>query len=179
MTHIKLDFVALFIFALSGASSALSKDGSLAFIGNITSSTCCVSVNGGNANTSINLGTYYLSNFPYKGAMATPIPFTISLINCKPAVAKVAIIFDGTADSNDHSVFTNVKTGINASRGTGVRLYNDGADSSDISPHGISAFYSVLNNSVTLPFTVRVTSTANNVTSGILQADTDFTISYQ
>ncbi|MGA5657975.1 fimbrial protein [Rahnella contaminans] len=158
---------------------AAAKDGDITFIGNVTASTCSISVNGGPADTSIDLGTSYVKTFPSAGSMSTPTTFNIGLTNCTPAIAKVGITFDGVADNHDSTVFENVITDETASTGIGVRLYNNGTDTSGISPHGTSALYPVTDNAVTLPFTARMTSTADTVTAGLLQADTDFTISYQ
>lgn len=64
------------------ASSAFAADGTITINGQITDTTCTISVDGGNTDATVTLPTVSVSSLATTGATAGATPFNISLSNC-------------------------------------------------------------------------------------------------
>ncbi|WP_049101621.1 fimbrial protein [Klebsiella oxytoca] len=70
------------IIGLSSATSAFAVDGTITFNGQITDTTCTISVDGGSNDATVKLPTVSTGTLASAGATAGATPFTISLSNC-------------------------------------------------------------------------------------------------
>lgn len=71
-------------------ASAFAADGTITINGQITNTTCSVSVNGGNNDATVTLPTVSASSLAVAGATAGMTPFTISLSKCSGTSLKTA-----------------------------------------------------------------------------------------
>lgn len=83
--------IALAIFGLAGAGSALAADGTITFQGKITDQTCDITTSGGDF--TVTLPTVSAKTLAKTGNVAGRTPFTIDLNNC-PEKSKVTAHFE-------------------------------------------------------------------------------------
>jgi len=131
----KLKKVALAIFAtglvlsssvVSAADTKLADrtqgaGGVINFHGEVTIDSCEVTT--GSQSNSVNLGTWAVNYFD-DHTETSPTEFKINVENCPDSVKKVAVLFDGTKDTNN-STLLKLNPVEDTATGLGVKLYND------------------------------------------------------
>ncbi|WP_114195059.1 fimbrial protein [Edaphovirga cremea] len=81
------------VVGITFAGSALAADGTITINGQITDTTCSISVNGGNNNASLILPTVSTTALPTLGSVAGATPYSIALTGCTGAVLNSAGTF--------------------------------------------------------------------------------------
>jgi len=116
--------IALAVFGLTGAGSALAADGTIIFNGKITDQTCEITTPGGK-NFTVTLPTVSDQALADAGQTAGRTPFAINLSNC--SAGQVATYFEPgpTVDVNSGEVRLNNTASTDAATNVQVRLLGD------------------------------------------------------
>lgn len=103
-----------------GASTGTqSTGGQIEFSGSITDTSCDIDSN--SASQVIDLGKWASNFFTGAGSETTKTAFHIKVKDCPASVTKVAVLFDGTRDSNN----SNLLAVNGGAQGVAIKLYED------------------------------------------------------
>lgn len=148
--------------------------GEVRFTGEITDVSCEVST--ASTSQSVDLGKWAKSYFDSR-TETTQTPFTISVKNCPPSVATVAVLFDGDKDSGDSTL---LKT-TGGATGVGIKLY-ESDHSSPVAIGSVSKAVSVISGSeggsADLNFFADYKSDGEAITVGQANATSSFVMVY-
>ena len=146
-------------------------NGTVHFTGEIIDSACEVSTL--TRNQTVDLGKVNKSSFSGVGSTASVQAFQIDLIKCPDTYKKATARFDGTEDGDGY-----LKLNAGGATGVAVAIYNR-ADNSLLKLYNQSASVDIgADGKATLPFMARYIATSATVTSGVANADSEFTITY-
>ncbi|WP_425279685.1 fimbrial protein, partial [Enterobacter hormaechei] len=146
-------------------------NGTVHFTGEIIDSACEVSTL--TRNQTVDLGKVNKSTFSGVGSTASVQAFQIDLENCPDTYKKATARFDGTEDGDGY-----LKLNAGGATGVAVAIYNR-ADNSLLKLYNQSASVDIgADGKATLPFMARYIATSATVTSGVANADSEFTITY-
>lgn len=119
---------SLFALIVSSAfiATAGAADGIISFNGIITDTTCTISVNGDNKDTTVTLPTVSSSSLAAIGQTAGTTPFNIALSNCSGASLKAASTYfePGTYVDNENGRLNVDNTADDAATNVQVQLLN-------------------------------------------------------
>ena len=156
------------------AAGSQGTGGVVHFTGKITDVSCDVTTD--TKNQTVDLGTWAKSYFDAQSE-TTLTPFNIKVENCPDTVKTVAVLFDGTSDTNDATL---LKTSGPA-EGVGIKLYEDDR-STAIKINSVSKSQDVDSTSgkgsKTLNFFADYKATGVPVTTGDANADANFLMVY-
>ncbi|MBM2769081.1 fimbrial protein [Burkholderia anthina] len=178
--------IALATFALAAASgtamaqSAGTNSGQIDFVGEITTAPC--SVDGDNANQTVQLGSISTNVLGTAGSTSTPKNFQINLTGCSlDTVKSASVTFDGTPDDNNPDL---LKLGAGGSGPTAqnvaVAIY-DVYNKQELTLKTASGAIPIQDGINALAFQAYYKSTAsasNPVVAGSANANAQFTVSY-
>jgi major type 1 subunit fimbrin (pilin) len=165
--------LAVTALALGGfVSVANAADGSVHFTGEITATACEVK-NGSGGVIAVSLGKVAKKSLPTKGTKSSSVPFEIELDKCPSGKANVR--FDGTADSIDKTLLA--LDGSSTATGVGIEIDSD--TGVQIPMYAPSADITLTANNNTLHYMARYVATNANVTAGLVDATSQFTIIYK
>lgn len=158
------------------SARAISADGQVNFIGEITDQACDV-VNNMSNPLNVTLGKVSRNAFTTLGATAAATRFTLQLTDCPETVSSASFTFDGVSANQDNNVLALTQS-ADVAKGVGVQLYDD--TDSILPLHTISKSYPLasgeeVNN---LDFIARYISTAATVEPGKANATATFTVIY-
>ncbi|MBH2031442.1 MAG: fimbrial protein [Pseudomonadales bacterium] len=157
------------------ASVANAADGTINFTGNITDQAC--TVDPASANKTVKLGSVRAGVFGAAGTTAAPTRFSIMLTSCPAGVTSASMKFDGPT-SADNSNLVALTGGTGAAEGVAVGIYE--VDSATLIPVGSASKTQTLvsgaNN--TFDFIAKYVSTAATVKTGVANATSNFTVTY-
>lgn len=149
------------------------------FTGKITDASCNVTAD--TADQTVELGTWAASYFASQKE-TTRTPFQISVNGCPDSVASVAVLFDGTKDSNDSTLLglnSTKDTDGNTATGVAVKLYESDRNTQiNIGDVSKSVDLAAGEDSKTLNFYANYDATTDTVTTGAADADANFLMVY-
>ncbi|WP_434639183.1 fimbrial protein [Klebsiella sp. I138] len=96
-----------------------STGGQIEFSGSITDTSC--NIDSTSANQVVDLGKWASSFFSGAGSETTKTSFHIKVKDCPASVARVAVLFDGTRDSNN----SNLLAVNGGAQGVAIKLYEN------------------------------------------------------
>lgn len=156
---------------LGWQAHAVNGNGIVHFTGEIIDSTCEVSTT--TKDQTVDLGKVNKSTFTGAGTTASVQAFQIDLLNCPNTYKKATARFDGTEDGDGY-----LKLNAGGASGVAVAIYNR-ADNSLLKLYNQSTSAAIgTDGKATLPFMARYIATSATVTSGVANADSEFTITY-
>lgn len=174
----KKNLLSLLIITSSCISinSALSADGNINFVGEITDQACELGA-GSNALT-VNLGKVSKTAFTAAGDTASATKFTIQLLNCPATVSNASVKFDADSYAGDDSVIT-LTPDSDSATGIGIQITDD---ANTVVPlftaskqYALQSGTGVTNN---LNFRARYIAKQASVTPGPANGSATFTINY-
>lgn len=139
--------------------------------GNIIVLPCDISSS--TANLPVDLGHVDARELASKGEGSTPVNFNINLLNCPPGVQNVAVKFSGLADKYDPTLLALDKGGA-----TGVGVEIQDSQGKKIPVNSASSLYSVISESISLPFSAHYVATGQPITAGAGNTSANFDIIY-
>ena len=161
-----------------GASTGTqSTGGQIEFSGSITDTSCDIDSN--SASQVIDLGKWASNFFTGAGSETTKTAFHIKVKDCPASVTKVAVLFDGTRDSNN----SNLLAVNGGAQGVAIKLYEHDR-STAVSLGKTSAKQTVTpgtsggTGSADLEFYADYISTAATVTAGKADGTANFNMIY-
>ena len=162
--------------ALAGflSQGAFAADGTVNFEGEIVASTCSVSPK--SQNMTVPLGKIKASVLSAAGSTSTPSNFTIDLLDCDPAKAKVT--FSGPPDADDASLLRLAGGLVGSTQATNVAVQISDSSGKQIPLGAASDEYAILAGSNSLQFKANYKSAKGGATVGIANATAQFTIAY-
>ncbi|MBS0340537.1 MAG: fimbrial protein [Proteobacteria bacterium] len=163
-------------FAVVGLLSqgAFAADGTINFEGEIINSTCSVSPK--SQNMTVPLGKIKSSVLKVAGDLSTPSKFTIDLLDCDAAKAKVT--FSGPPDAINTDLLRLAGGLVGTTQATNVGVRIEDSSGVQIKLGQESQEYAVLPGANSLQFQARYQATGQS-TVGIANATAQFTIAYQ
>lgn len=105
---------SLFTILAAPISAAMASDGTITFTGDISDTTCNISVNGKNSSTEIKFDPISSSALSSAGEVANEKPITLSLTNCTNPTENVRALFE--------SAQTDYSTGNLSNKGTATNV---------------------------------------------------------
>lgn len=116
--------IALAVFGLTGAGSALAADGTITFNGKITDQTCEITTPGGKDFT-VTLPTVSAQTLAAAGEVAGRTPFAINLSNC--SAGQVATYFEPgpTVDYNTGRLNNQIDAASNGATNVQIQLLGE------------------------------------------------------
>lgn len=173
--------------ALSGfASSAVMaagdvSSGTVDFTGSIVNTPCAIT--SANQTLNVNLDQVKASVFTQKGEFSTSKPIDIILSNCTVNATtpfKAMVTFGGSgADAGKTSLAVNAgsdTSGQAVATGVGIQIL-DGTNTA-LNLDTASTSVDIIKSEMTLPFSARYVSVADDVTPGLANGHADFTVTY-
>ncbi|HFZ8996650.1 TPA: fimbrial protein [Citrobacter freundii] len=179
----KITLLAAFVLSVGITGSALAADNTVRFLGEVTDQTCTIKINGTESNPVILLPTVSKATLASEGSSAGETPFTVTLSNCDVAASSslgnVGVRFvvnerDGenlkniAANSPATNVAIQLLEGVTAldftsgeAKTTAKSIGGDGGEST-----------------VTFDMFAKYYSTAGGATSGAVEAEAQFAITY-
>lgn len=186
MCKIKKSVISLAVAFLPviAMSSAYASSGTITFNGEVTSSTCEVGINGGNADATVTLPTVPTSALPADATTAGRTTFTINLSNCvlSDPHTKVVAFFEGGAsvDPTTGRLINTAGTAENVSLqlvdGVNSNPINAGDETQRTS--NTAATVSDLNKA-TLPYAVQYYAEGAAAGAGSVNSHVTYSIHYQ
>lgn len=164
----RLSTALLFVFAtafIPGVASATST-GEVDITGNILANSCDVSVD--DRDKRVDMGSEAAKQFKYGSGATRMVPFTITLVDCGPAVTGLRIIFQGPADQNRPDLLA-LDAGAGAATGIGIALFD--GNKVQIPVNTQSEPYSVEPGTDSIPLQYYAQYTANGASIVAGQAD--------
>lgn len=141
----------------------------------IVSNACAVSV--GTLNQTVNLGSWTIKQFAATAALTTSaVRFTFDLEDCGPMSSGVKVTFNGTADSNNTSLFKLDSTSTASHVGVAILDKNK----TRLSPGTASISYPLVSGqtTATLVFYAQYVSTGGTIIAGSANTDVTFSMEY-
>jgi major type 1 subunit fimbrin (pilin) len=172
---------AIFCLAYAGfVSQAYASDGTISFTGNISTTTCSISVAGSGNNGAITLPSISTKALSAALATAGTAPFSISLSGCTGAATQAAIWFENDSNVNAAGRLINTGTASNVD----VAIYNTasstpipiGQTSSVFGSSGTA--FPISSGSATLKYLAKYYATGV-ATAGTVVASVNYTVQYQ
>ncbi|EOX4902160.1 fimbrial protein [Vibrio alginolyticus] len=158
-----------------------ATNGTITFVGEVTDTTCDISVGGGASDSTITLPTVSSANLSNVGETAGRVEFDVSLSNCSDAASKSAYAFFESGANVDSSTGRLVNTG----NATNVDLQIlDVANSyapikvGNTAQNSESVASAITDNSSTLKYAVEYYATGV-ATAGTVNSSVTYTISYK
>ncbi len=104
---------ALFAVLYLLSPAAQASDGTITVTGQVTASTCAISLDAGAANTTVLLPTVSTSALPAVGSVAGATPLTFSYSGCSSGLTSATVYFEasGTQDFNTGCLTNTATTG--------------------------------------------------------------------
>jgi major type 1 subunit fimbrin (pilin) len=111
-TIVSAALVAAMCMGVCAPRNAVASDGTITFVGAITSQTCTISGGGGPANFTVKLPTVSTSALRVATETAGRVPFSIMLTNCAQNSGNVSTYFEAssTTDASTGNLFNNMGT---------------------------------------------------------------------
>lgn len=164
------------------STSVAAADGTITITGKVVANTCTFSVNGGNANNTVQLPVVFTTALNAAGAVAGTTPFSIKVSGCDPNLTSVQEQFGGNninaTDGNLKNIATatspqtvagNVEVQLlNAANNTVINLNNN-----NNSPVG-----NLASGGVTLNYQAQYYATAA-ASAGLVSTTVTYTTQYQ
>ncbi|HHS8778813.1 TPA: fimbrial protein [Serratia marcescens] len=180
MKKVLLPLAALVLSAT--ASNAMAANGTVKFTGEIKQSTCQVTSD--NQNKEVYLGTYPTSAFPTVGSKSASKAFQISLEKCD--AGDYSLRFDGNTVAGNPDLLSVSNVGGTGAAATGVGIEitdNNGkpfaiGDGSNINDD-VAKVTIAADGKATFNLQARYRSFDSNVTAGLANATSPFTIEYK
>lgn len=171
-TLLASSLIAVIAFPISAAMAA---DGTITFTGEITNTTCNISVNGRNSSTEIKFDPISVSALSKAGEVANEQPVTLALTNCQNPTENVRALFNSTETDNstgnlkNRGTATNVQVQLLDKSRKPIHL-GDGSQSSGPS-------FKIVNEMATLNYFARYYATAK-VDGGDVDTVVNYSLSY-
>lgn len=172
-------------FILSGAAFAAGSDtsktvqgGTIHFQGSVIDAAC--SINASDVDKVVIMGQIKASTFKNTADTLADqkTPFTITLTDCDPTVAKqAAVTFNGSSDGDaaTQGVLANT-AGLGGAAGVGLQIFDK--DGSALPLGTLATAADLLEGDNTMNFSVDYISTRTEVGPGEVKADATFTVTY-
>ena len=172
----KAAFIGAAAFAVAGLLSqgAFAADGTINFEGEIVSSTCSVSPK--SQNMTVPLGKVKTTVLSAAGSTSTPSKFTIDLLDCDPAKAKVT--FSGPPDADDATLLRLAGGLVGNTQATNVAVQIADSSGKQIPLGSQSDEYAIAKGTNSLQFQANYKSVKGGATAGIANATAQFTVAY-
>lgn len=149
--------------------------GNMRFQGEIIAEAC--SVDAGDRLMTVNMGQISSHRFHAAGEDASPVAFTIHLLDCDTTVSqRVGVTFNGVADGKDPDVLS-VGEGAGIATGIGVALFNSDGSLIPLNREPVS-WTRLYDGPTTLHFVAKYRSTDRQVTGGTANAQAWFSLTY-
>ena len=168
MKKVLLPLAALVLSAT--ASNAMAANGTVKFTGEIKQSTCQVTSD--TQNKEVYLGTYPTSAFPTVGSKSASKAFQISLEKCD--AGDYSLRFDGNTVAGTGAAATGVGIEITDNNGKPFAIGDGSNINDDVAKVTIAA-----DGKATFNLQARYRSFDSNVTAGLANATSPFTIEYK
>lgn len=172
---------AIFFIACAGfITQAYAYDGTISITGNISTTSCTISVAGGGSNGSITLPTIASKALAATSATAGSTPFTISLSGCSGPATQAAIWFENDSNINTAGRLINSGTASNVD----VAIYNTTSSSHILIGQTSSVFgssgmaFPISNGNATLSYLAKYYA-SGIATAGTVIASVNYTVQYQ
>ncbi|MFK8258056.1 fimbrial protein [Erwinia sp. AnSW2-5] len=157
------------------ATSTIAANGTITFTGDISNTTCNISVNGRNSSTTIVFEPISASALSKAGEVANELPVTMSLTNCQNPTEHVRALFDSTETDSitgnlkNKGSATNVQVQLMDNSRKPIRL----GDGSQV--NGPS--FNIVNDMATLSYFARYYAT-DKVDAGDVSTVVNYSLSY-
>lgn len=170
-----------FLLACTGfITQAHASDGTISFTGQISTTTCTISVAGNGNNGSISLPRISTKALAANLATAGATPFSISLSGCTGTAIQAAIWFENDVNVNAAGRLVNSGTASNVD----VAIYNVGSSthipigqtSTTFGSSGTA--FSISSGNATLNYLARYYANGQ-ATAGTISASVNYTVQYQ
>lgn len=159
----------------SYSTFAASTDGvQVNFSGKLVSSSCNVSINGGQG--TIDMGNVDTSGLK-AGDTTTEVPFTVDISGCPSSVSSAALDFEGTAAAGNHTLFGLTSSIGNASDQIAMVLKNT-KSGGVITPNVSSSKQDLDNGAASIPLTAQMQLIGNTVDEGNFTVSTSLHVIY-
>ncbi|WP_333011337.1 fimbrial protein [Kluyvera sichuanensis] len=171
---IKIGLLAATISASCGSYAASTEGVQVNFTGQVVTSSCDVSVNGGQS--SVDMGNVSTAGLSI-GDTTTGIPFTVDISGCPSSVSTAALDFEGTAFSGNNTLFgLTSSTGNTASQIAMVLKNTD--NGGIIMPNISSTAKDLTNGAVSIPLTASMKLMSSSVDEGQFTVSTSLHVIY-
>ncbi|QBJ78988.1 fimbrial protein [Aquitalea sp. USM4] len=172
--------IALLLACTGFMTQAHASDGTISFTGQVSTSTCTISVAGSGNNGSISLPPISTKALAASLATAGATPFSISLSGCTGSATQAAIWFENDANVTAAGRLVNSGTASNVD----VAIYNTsssthipiGQTSTTFGSSGTA--FSISSGSATLHYLARYYANGQ-ATAGTVSANVNYTVQYQ
>ncbi|MTD28727.1 fimbrial protein [Erwinia sorbitola] len=157
------------------ASAIAAADGTITFTGEITNTTCAISVNGSaSANTAVTFDPVSATSLTTNGAVGAEKPITMSLTDCQNPTENVRAVFD--------SAHTDPTTGNLANTGTAgnvqVQLLDSTRSAINLNnPQSSGPSFNIVDGKASLHYYARYFAT-DQVTGGDVNTLVNYSLSY-
>lgn len=155
--------------------AAIAADGTITFTGDITNTTCNISVNGRNSSTTIVFEPISVSALSKAGEVANELPVTLTLTNCQNPTENVRALFDSaetdsiTGNLKNKGSATNVQVQLMDNTRKPIKL-GDGSQANGPS-------FKIVNELATLDYFARYYAT-DKVEAGDVSTVVNYSLSY-
>ncbi|MGM8755834.1 fimbrial protein [Enterobacter chuandaensis] len=170
---IQLGILAAAITASCGAFAAGTEGVAVEFGGTLTTSSCNVSVNGGQ---SIDMGSVDTSGLKI-GETTTAVPFTVDIKDCPSSIQTAALDFEGNAFSGDNTAFALTSSVGNAAEQVALMIENT-ASGTYFSPNVSGSTESLDSGAVSIPLAALLKMKSSSVDEGQFAVSTSLHVIY-
>lgn len=172
---IQLGILAAAITASCGAFAAGTEGVAVEFGGTLTTSSCNVSVNGGN---SIDMGSIDTSGLKI-GETTAGVPFTVDIKDCPSSILTAALDFEGTAFSGDNTAFALTSSVGNAADQIAMLIENTSVGSgSYLTPNVSGPAKNLVDGAVSIPLAAVMKMKSSSVDEGQFAVSTSLHVTY-
>ncbi|MEL4014910.1 fimbrial protein [Dryocola clanedunensis] len=170
----KKSLLAVGLFAGAMVSSAaFAADGTVNFTGSITGTACKIDT--ASKDQTVDLGKISSTAFNEAGSTAGAKQFIIKINECPEGVKAAMVRFDGTQVPGNDAVLA---LNNDAGKATNVGIQISDNDNNVINLYQNSSVFALTTGDNKLNFTARYYALAKDVTPGVANAVTNFTIVY-
>ncbi|MGR7122251.1 fimbrial protein [Klebsiella aerogenes] len=143
--------------------------------GQVTAGACAVGPD--SLDKTVVMGQVRSYQFSGVGSWASPVPFTLQLVDCSTAVSQqVGMMFSGVTEGKDPLVFS-AGSGNSAAKGVGIGIFDSQGEL--IVPNASPRHFTPLTQgTMVLPFTARYRATSRAVTPGEASTVVNFSLYY-